>query len=50
MKRSKRTKLKNHFYIQTDIGPVHVNMNPEAGPETFEAINKMVKLAYQKTK
>lgn len=40
--------LGNHFYIQNEVGPVHVNMNPNAGAETFKALNKMVKLAYNK--
>ena len=50
MKKAKPDKLDKHFYLQTEVGTVHVNMNPKADNETFEAINKMVKLAYNKVK
>lgn len=46
----KKDKIKNHFYLQTEVGIIHVNMNPNADKKTFEAINKMVKLAYNKVK
>lgn len=39
---------KNHFYLKTSVGFVHVNMDPEASPEVLEAFNKMVELAYNK--
>jgi hypothetical protein len=46
----KKRKLKNHFYLSTKIGMVHVNMNPDADNETLEAVQKMVELAYHKVK
>lgn len=42
--------LKNHFYLQTRVGTVHVNMNPDADKETFNAVQKMVELAFKKVK
>jgi hypothetical protein len=45
----KKRKLKNHFYLSTDNGIVaHVNMNPDADKETFDAVKKMIELAYHK--
>lgn len=40
--------LNNHFYLQTEYGPVHVNMNPDADKETFDAVKKMIELAFNK--
>jgi hypothetical protein len=50
MKKSKRDNLKNHFYLSTKAGTVHVDMNPKADKETFDAVQKMVELAYDKIK
>jgi hypothetical protein len=50
MKKAKRNNLKNHFYLSTKVGTVHVNMNPNADKETFEAVQKMAELAYRKVK
>lgn len=38
--------LKNHFYLPTSVGIAHVNMNPNSDKETFDAVKKMVELAY----
>lgn len=47
MMKSKKS-LKNHFYLETKIGTIHVNMNPEADKETFDAVKRMAELAYHK--
>ncbi len=39
----------NHFYLQTEIGPVHVNMDPNASKETFDAVNELAKKAFHMT-
>jgi len=38
--------IENHFYLQTKVGPVHVNMNKNSSKETFDAVQKMVELAH----
>lgn len=38
--------LENHFYLTTKVGVVHVNMMPDADKEIFEAVQKMVELAF----
>lgn len=50
MEKPKKRNLKNHFYLSTKVGVVHVNMNPEADKETFDAVQKMIELAYNKVK
>lgn len=40
--------LENHFYLSTEIGPIHVNMNPNADPEVFESIKRMAEIAFNK--
>lgn len=50
----KAAKLKqvtsNHFYLTTAVGTVHVNMNPNADKATFDAVNKMVEMAFNMPK
>lgn len=50
MDKPKKRKLKNHFYLSTKVGMVHVNMNHDADKEIFDAVQKMVELAYHKVK
>lgn len=40
--------LKNHFYLATEVGTIHVNMNPDADPEVFEAFKRMAEIAFKK--
>lgn len=46
--KKKKTSLKNHFYLSTMVGVVHVNMNHDADKQTFDAVQKMIELAYNK--
>ncbi len=49
-KKHKKQKRANHFYLGTSVGTVHVNMDPNADKETFDAVQRLAELAHKKVK